>query len=144
VTAATPGNDLILSIDLDLQQKTTELVQAVANDGQAAAVVMDVHTGEVLALVSLPMYDNNIFSGKIDESRLDQYLSDPKKPLVNHALAEQYAPGSIFKQITGAAALQEGVAVPSTTIVSHGYIQIPNEYDPSVVYTFKDWRELGS
>jgi penicillin-binding protein 2 len=63
---------------------------------------------------------------------------------VNHALAEQYAPGSIFKQITGAAALQEGVAVPSTTIVSHGYIQIPNEYDPSVVYTFKDWRELGS
>ncbi len=142
--AAKPGNDLILSIDLDLQQKATELVQAAAHGGQGAAVVMDVHTGEVLALVSLPMYDNNIFSGTIDEGKLQQYLSDPNKPLVNHALSEQYAPGSIFKQITGAAALQEGVANPSTTITSHGYILVPNEYDPSVVYTFRDWRELGT
>ena len=141
---ATPGNNLVLSIDLDLQKKATELVQDVANGGQAAAIVMDVHSGEVLALVSLPMYDNNIFSGKIDEERLQQYLDDPKKPLVNHALSEQYAPGSIFKQITGAAALQEGVAVPSTTITSNGFINIPNQYDPSVVYTFKDWRTLGT
>jgi penicillin-binding protein 2 len=141
---AKPGNDLVLSIDLDLQKKATELVQAASDGGQAAAVVMDVHTGEVLALVSLPMYDNNIFSGKIDEAKLQQYLDDPKKPLVNHALSEQYAPGSIFKQITGAAALQEGVAVPSTTITSNGYINIPNQYDPSVIYTFKDWRTLGT
>ena len=105
-------------------------MQAAANGGQAAAIVMDVHTGEVLALVSLPMYDNNIFSGKIDEARLQQYLDDPKKPLVNHALAEQYAPGSIFKQITGAAALQEGVAVPSTTITSNGYITVPEPVRP--------------
>ena len=79
------------------------------------------------------MYDNNVLSGKIDEARLEQYLDDPKKPLVNHALAEQYAPGSIFKQITGAAALQEGVATPSSTIiVSNGYIKVPNQYDPSI------------
>lgn len=141
---ATPGNDLVLSIDLDLQKKATELVQAAAGGGQAAAIVMDVHTGEVLSLVSLPMYDNNIFSGKIDEARLQQYLNDPNKPLVNHALAEQYAPGSIFKQVTGAAALQEGVANPSTTITSNGYITVPNQYDPSVLYTFKDWRALGT
>jgi penicillin-binding protein 2 len=105
---------------------------------------MDVHTGEVLALVSLPMYDNNVLSGKIDEARLEQYLNDPKKPLVNHALAEQYAPGSIFKQITGSAALQEGVANPSTTIVSNGYINVPNQYDSSIVYTFRDWATLGT
>ena len=141
---AKPGNDLVLSIDLDLQKKATEMVQAASDGGQAAAIVMDVHTGEVLALVSLPMYDNNIFSGKIDEAKLQQYLDDPKKPLVNHALSEQYAPGSIFKQITGAAALQEGVAVPSTTITSNGYINIPNQYDPSILYTFKDWRTLGT
>jgi penicillin-binding protein 2 len=141
---AKPGNDLVLSVDLDLQKKTTELVQAAANGGQAAAVVMDVNTGEVLALVSLPMYDNNVFSGKIDEARLQQYLDDPKKPLVNHALSEQYAPGSIFKQVTGAAALQEGVANASTTITSNGYITIPNQYDPSILYTFKDWRTLGT
>ncbi|HZP58197.1 MAG TPA: penicillin-binding protein 2 [Dehalococcoidia bacterium] len=141
---ATPGNDLVLSIDLDLQKKATELTQQAAHGGQAAAVVMDVHTGEVLALVSLPMYDDNIFSGKVDEARLEQYLNDPNKPLVNHALAEQYAPGSIFKQITGAAALQEGVATASTTITSNGYITVPNQYDPSILYTFKDWRTLGT
>ncbi len=142
--AATPGNDLVLSIDLDLQKKVTELTQAAAKGGQAAAIVMDVNTGEVLALVSLPMYDNNVLSGKIDEDKLEQYLEDPKKPLVNHALSEQYAPGSIFKQITGAAALQEGVAVPSTTIVSNGFINVPNQYDPSVIYTFRDWMVHGA
>jgi penicillin-binding protein 2 len=140
---ATPGNDLVLSIDLDLQKKATELTQAAANGGQAAAIVMDVHTGEILALVSLPLYDDNALSGKIDEAKLEGYLNDPKKPLVNHALSEQYAPGSIFKQITGAAALQEGVATPGTIIVSNGYINVPNEYDPSIVYTFKDWRVNG-
>ncbi len=142
--SAKPGDDLVLSLDLDLQKKATELVQQAAHGGQAAAVVMDVHTGEVLALVSLPMYDDNIFSGKIDDAKLQQYLSDPNKPLVNHALSEQYAPGSIFKQITGTAALQEGVATPSTTITSNGYITVPNQYDPSVLYTFKDWRVLGT
>jgi len=141
---ATAGDNLVLSLDLDLQKKATELVQQAAHGGEAAAVVMDVHTGEVLALVSLPMYDDNILSGKIDEAKLEQYLNDPKKPLVNHALAEQYAPGSIFKQITGAAALQEGVANPSTTITSNGFITVPNQYDPSVLYTFKDWRTLGT
>jgi len=142
--AAKPGANLVLSIDLDLQKKATELTQAAANGGQAAAIVMDVNTGEVLALVSLPLFDNNVLSGKIDEARLEQYLTDPKKPLVNHALAEQYAPGSIFKQITGSAALQEGVASPSTTITSNGFINVPNQYDPSVIYTFRDWRALGT
>ena len=142
--SAEPGNNLILSIDLDLQKKVTELTQQAAGGGQAAAIVMDVNTGEVLALVSLPLFDNNVFSGKIDEARLQQYLNDPKKPLVNHALAEQYAPGSIFKQITGAAALQEGVAHTGTTITSRGSIQVPNQYDDSIVYTFRDWSVLGT
>jgi penicillin-binding protein 2 len=142
--AALPGNDLILSLDLDLQRKATELTQQAAKGGQAAAIVMDVHTGEILALVSLPMYDNNVFSGKVDELRYEQYLRDPKKPLVNHALSEQYPPGSIFKQITGTAALQEGVASPSTTITSRGFITVPNQYDPSITYIFRDWQALGT
>ncbi|MBI5288753.1 MAG: penicillin-binding protein 2 [Chloroflexi bacterium] len=143
-TPSRPGYDLVLSVDLDLQKKVTELTKAAAGDNQAAVVVMDVHTGEVLSLVSLPQYDDNIFSGKTDEVRLEQYLNDPRKPLVNHALAEQYAPGSIFKQITGSAALEEGVANPSTTITSNGFINVPNQYDPSVIYTFRDWRVLGT
>ncbi len=143
-TPSKPGYDLVLSLDLDLQKKATELARAAANGGQAAVVVMDVHTGEILSLVSLPEYDNNVLSGKTDEIRLQQYLDDPKKPLVNHVLAEQYAPGSIFKQITGSAALEEGVANPGTTITSNGFINVPNQYDPSVIYTFRDWRVLGT
>jgi penicillin-binding protein 2 len=141
---AVPGHNLTLSIDLDLQKKVTELTKQVAGGAQAVAVVMDVNTGELLALVSLPEYDNNAFSGKTNDALLERYLSDPKKPLVNHALAEQYPPGSIFKQVTGSAALQEGVAYPSTTITSNGFINVPREYDESLVDTFKDWRALGT
>ncbi|MBF6598954.1 MAG: penicillin-binding protein 2 [Dehalococcoidia bacterium] len=137
------GDDVMLSIDLDLQKKTTEILQKAANGGQAAAVVMDVRTGEVLAMVSLPQYDDNVFSGTVDEAKLNQYLNDPNKPLVNQAIGAQNAPGSIFKQITGTAALQEGVATANTMITSNGYITVPNDYDPSILYTFKDWRVLG-
>jgi len=139
-----PGNSLVLSIDSDLQEAVTNILRERVGDDQAAAVVMDVHTGEVLALVSLPTFDNNIFSGSIDDAQLQSLLTNPNKPLVNHAIAEQYAPGSIFKQITGLAALQEGVATPGTTITSHGYITVPNQYDPSIIYTFRDWAALGT
>ena len=105
---------------------------------------MDVNTGEVLALVSLPLYDNNVFSGKVDEARYEQYLNDPKKPLVNHALAEQYPPGSIFKQITGAAALQEGVATTAHDDHQQRLHQRAEPVRPSIIYTFKDWRALGT
>ena len=121
----------MLSIDLDLQKKATEIVQAAANGGQAAAVVMDVHTGEVLALVSLPMYDDNIFSGKVDEARLEQYLERPEQAArQSGARPSSTRPGSIFKQITGAAALQEGVAARRTIITSNGYITGPEPVRP--------------
>lgn len=139
-----PGNSLVLSIDSDLQEAVTNILRERVGDDQAAAVVMDVHTGEVLALVSLPTFDNNIFSGSVDDAQLQSLLTNPNKPLVNHAIAEQYAPGSIFKQITGLAALQEGVATPGTTITSYGYITVPNQYDPSIIYTFRDWAALGT
>jgi penicillin-binding protein 2 len=142
--ASQPGQNVVLTIDLKLQQKTTDILREfMGTSDNAAAVVMDVHTGEILAMVSLPAYDNNLFSKTLSQEELDALLSDPAKPLVNHAVAEMYPPGSTFKTITGLAALQEGVATPSTTIVDHGYITVPNEYDPSVVYVFRDWAALG-
>jgi penicillin-binding protein 2 len=102
------------------------------------AAVMDVHTGEVLAMVSLPSYDNNIFSGTIDDAKLAELINSPGKPLVNHDLSEQYPPGSTFKTIVGSAALQEGVASPGTTITSRGYITVENEFDPNVLYRYPD------
>jgi penicillin-binding protein 2 len=143
---AKPGANLVLSIDLDLQRKVEEYLRAAMGKSiNAAAVVVDVHTGDILSMVSLPTYDNNIFTGKLDEAALKKIQADPGKPMLNHVIAEQYAPGSTFKQITGIAALQEGVASAGTMITSRGYIQVPNQYDPKIVYTFKDWRsDLGT
>jgi len=145
-TPARPGLSLALTIDLDLQQKVTEILQqAMANGSRnAAAVVLDVRTGEVLAMVSLPAFDNNLFSGSLTDEQLQALLDDPGRPLLNHAISEMYPPGSIFKQVTGVAALQEGVATPNTTITSHGYITVPNQYDPSIRYVFRDWAALGT
>ena len=142
--ASQPGQNVVLTIDLELQRMTADVLREfMGASDNAAAVVMDVRTGEILAMVSLPTYDNNLFSETLGQEELDALLSEPGKPLVNHAIAEMYPPGSSFKPITGLAALQEGVATTSTTIVSHGYITVTNEYDPSIVYVFHDWAALG-
>ena len=139
------GSNLVVTIDLDLQKAVKEtLEQYTAEGDNAAAVVMDIRSGEILAMVSLPDFDNNVFSGPISEEDLAALVEAPGKPLVNHAIAERYAPGSTFKTIVGAAALQEGIATASTTITSHGYITVENEYDPNVVYVFRDWAALGA
>jgi penicillin-binding protein 2 len=143
--AAQPGNSLVLSIDLDLQRRVTEVLQqGMGQSANAAAVVVDVKSGEILALVSLPAYDNNVFTNPSDTKPIEQLLSDPGKPLVDHAIAEMYPPGSTFKQVTALAALQEGVANASTQITSLGSIQVKNQFNPNIVYTFKDWAALGT
>jgi penicillin-binding protein 2 len=109
----------------------------------AAAVVMDVKTGEILSMVSLPTYDNNVFTNG-DDAALQQLLNDPAKPLINNVIAGAHPPGSTFKQITGTAALQEGVANTDTTITSYGSICIQNDYNPNECMVFKDWRALGT
>jgi penicillin-binding protein 2 len=139
------GTNLVLSIDLDLQRQVAEILkQYGAASLNAAAAVMDVRSGELLASVSLPTYDNNIFSRSISDEQLSALLNDPGKPLVDHLIAEQYPPGSTFKTIVGLAALEEGVAVPATTITSRGYITVQNEFDPNVVYLYPDWAPLGT
>jgi penicillin-binding protein 2 len=146
--SAPPGDagNLVLSLDLDLQRQVTEyLMTAMADSGSqnAAAAVMDVRTGEMLAMVTLPAYDNNVLTEPVDQEALPSLVNDPAKPLVNRVLAENYAPGSTFKMVTGTAALQEGVATPSTRITSRGAITIPNQYggEPAV---FRDWSALGT
>lgn len=138
------GSNIMLTIDLDLQAEVTKILEEYAGDSQnAAAIVMDVKTGELLSMVSSPSFDNNIFSKPLSESDLTELIEAPGKPLVNHAIADRYAPGSTFKTIVGAAALQEGIATPSTTIVSRRYVTIENEFDPNVLYFYYDWASLG-
>jgi penicillin-binding protein 2 len=141
-----PAGNLVLSLDLDLQAKVTEYLQkamAGTNSRNAVAIVMDVHTGELLSLVSLPAYDNNVFSGRIDEAALQALLDDPAKPMLNHAISEVYPPGSTFKQVTGTAALQEGVATADTTITSTGALYVTREYGGGTD-RFPDWAAHGT
>ena len=138
------GSSLVLTLDIDLQREVARILEQYSGDSEnAAAAVMDVKTGELLAMVSLPSFDNNVFTTDLSGTELAALIEAPGKPLVNHALAERYPPGSTFKTIVGAAALQEGVATTSTTITSRGYITIENEFDANVVYVYPDWDELG-
>ena len=156
-----PGADLVLSIDLELQRAASAAVARGIEAGvefaltrsvrhgeplerAGAAVVMDVRTGELLALVSIPSYDVNAFSGQGGGAGVTELLADPARPLVHRAYQEVRSPGSIFKPLIGAAALEEGVATPSTRITSTGAITVRSVFDPSVTYTFRDWAAHGT
>lgn len=153
------GSTVELSIDLALQRATEaalrrgidaglSIVRAAPGRPQpipgGAAVVMDVNTGEILALVSLPSYDANLFNGGTDAQAFEHVLRDPGHPLVDRTYMETRSPGSIFKPLVALAALEEGIATADTRITSNGYISVANEYDPSVRYIFKDWAAHGS
>lgn len=139
-----PGHNLILTIDIDLQRKITELVrQNMGQSRYAVAIAMNPKTGEVLAMVSQPSYDDNLFNRDLSQEEWDNLLRDPNRPLLNYAVGSARPPGSVFKLITASAALQEGVATPSTRIYSSGQISVTSQYDPRVIYTFPDWAALG-
>lgn len=139
-----PGSSLVLSIDIDLQRKMTQfLAEGMGQSQYAAAIAMDPRTGEILGLVSLPSYDNNLFATPLSEQELEQLLDPLGRPLLNHATSGAYPPGSIFKLVTGTAALEERVATRWTQIHSAGSISVPSRYNPNVIYTFYDYAPLG-
>jgi len=106
VEHAIPGQDLKLTIDIDLQ-RTAEVA---LGDANGAVVAMDPRTGEILALVSHPSYDPNAFAVRINREDWNELITNPNHPLMNKAIQDQLAPGSTFKIIMSAAGLQEGVA----------------------------------
>ena len=113
---------------------------------QAAVVVLKVKTGEVLAMANLPTFDNNRFQTEVP---VDYYLGlarNPYTPLVNHAISGTYPPGSTFKLVPAAAALQEGVISPDRYLFDPGTIEIPNRFapnDPGRVQPFVCWDLAG-
>jgi len=103
---AIPGQDLKLTIDIDLQ-RTAEVA---LGDANGAVVAMDPRNGEILAMVSHPSYDPNAFAVRINRKDWNELITNPNHPLMNKAIQDQLAPGSTFKIIMSAAGLQEGVA----------------------------------
>ncbi len=125
--APVPGSSIYLSLDAALQRATAQsLADGLARDRKTAgaSVVVDPRTGEVLALVSMPGYDTNLFTHGISQADYSRLLSDPNRPLLNRAISGQYAPGSTFKMVTATAGLQEGKITPSTLLNCPSYINV--------------------
>jgi penicillin-binding protein 2 len=130
--AATPGEDIYLTVDRELQHFVSERL----GDESAACVVMDTETGDVLALESTPGFDPNLFNVGISSAQWHALVTDDHSPLLNKALAGAYPPGSTFKTVVAAAAVDAGVAVPGYTVFCGGSVTLGN-------HEFHCWKRGG-
>ncbi|WP_334134027.1 penicillin-binding protein 2 [Tepidimonas sp.] len=122
VTPPQPGQTVRLSIDVRLQH----LVERLYGERRGALVALDVHSGEVLALVSMPSFDPNLFVDGIDAETWRSLNDAPDRPLFNRALRGTYPPGSTYKPFMALAALELGLRTPQTTIHDPGYWMLGN------------------
>ena len=128
----THGESINLTIDRPLQEYICNLLE-----GQSAGVaVMDVHSGDVRALVSVPGFDPNVFSKGIPHDYWNELRADKKNPLLNKTISGQYPPGSTFKMIVGLAALESGLLTSSTAVFCPGHFYLGD-------HRFNCWKEGG-
>jgi penicillin-binding protein 2 len=128
-----PGDDIGLTIDLGLQNLA---VEKLSDKPSAAAVAMDVNTGAVLAMASVPGFDPDVFNIGLSQADWKAIVRDPDKPLTNKAIAGQFAPGSTFKMIVALAALEHRVISPETTVFCRGHVVLGNA-------RFHCWKKHG-
>ncbi|MBE0598481.1 MAG: penicillin-binding protein 2 [Desulfuromonadales bacterium] len=127
-----PGNRVFLTLRHDLQQAAEKAFK----EESGAAVVIDIHTGEVLALASRPGFDPSTFARGISGQEWIDLLRHPRHPLTNKAVKGQYPPGSTFKIVTALAALRAGVATPNTTVHCSGKFSLGSK-------DFRCWKRPG-
>ena len=138
-TAPVDGQDLTLAIDLALQQRVEHALKAGmdrAKVTRGAAIVMDPRDGSILAIASLPSYDDNFFSGTVSSTQYAKLIGDPDHPLLPRAWAGTYPSGSTVKPVIAIAGLAEGVITPKTTVLSTGGLQVGPWF-------FPDWKAGG-
>ena len=126
------GYDVVLNIDADLQKICWDAFQEKAG----TAIVMDPRTGSVMAMVSRPSFDPNLFNRGISGDRWKKLTADPLCPLQNRALSGQYPPGSTYKMVVAAAALEEGLITENTEIFCNGTYRMGDR-------TFRCWKKRG-
>ena len=155
---STPGDAARLTIDIEMQKFVSNRVR----DESAGVVVMDIHSGEILAIASTPSFDPNDFNNGISQVKWDALRNDIRKPLINKPVSGQYSPGSTFKMIVALAALEDGLVTPEETKAcyyrypfgdrvfhcwnrnGHGEINIVQALAQSCdVYFYRLARELG-
>lgn len=136
---AQDGYNLRLAVDLELQKKTEAVIQNYLDKlglARASVVIINPQNGEVLSLVSLPAYDNNLFAKGIKQEDYQKYLNDKNQPLFNRAVSGEFPSGSTFKLVVASAALQERVISENTSFLSTGGLHIGQ-------WTFPDWKAGG-
>jgi penicillin-binding protein 2 len=139
LTDAVPGHSLELTIDLRAQQnaeKALEWAMAIVGIDRGVVMAMNPQNGEILAMVSLPSYDNNAFAQGITTADYRKLLRDPARPMVNGAIADQSPPGSTYKLVTGSGALQDRKITPSSTVQTEPFIEIGK-------WKYWDWNKEG-
>lgn len=133
------GNSLELTIDLAAQrnaEKALRWAMDLADLERGVVIAMNPQTGEILAMVSLPNYDNNLFARGISAAEYQDLLTDPNKPLLNYAINEQYPPGSTYKLVAGTGALADRKIRPSTTVETKPFLTIGE-------YRYYEWNRRG-
>lgn len=133
------GHDVVLTIDATAQNKLSEIMVANAQrtgKNKMAAVVLDPNDGSVIAMSSLPFYDNNIFTSVLNNDAYAKIIQDPDTPLLNRVVSGEYPMGSVFKLVMGSAALQEKIINDKFSVLSTGGVNIGGNF-------FPDWRPGG-
>jgi len=140
------GEELKLTIDKGVQAKMYEIIAKLSRDSGfdgGAGAIMDVNTGEILAVTSYPEYDSNVMTDGQDSKVIGDYFKDKRNPFIERAIDGLYTPGSIIKPFMAIAALEENTISPNKQILSTGSISIPNPYNPKEKTIFKDWKANG-
>ena len=153
---AVAGNNLKLTIDTRLQaiadsalENRMEFLNRFSGDVRTTigvVIAMNPQTGEILAMSTVPTYENNRLARVIPAYYFRQLAEDASKPLINHAISSEFPPGSSFKMVTAVGALNEGVIDPNRTLFDSGQITIQNAYfpnDPGQAKDFVCWKEDG-
>lgn len=133
------GNDIYLTLDIDLQIKAYNYLKETNNTG--AILLSNPNTGEILAFVSYPSPNPNLFSQGMTTLEFQRILNDRNKPLINKAISASYPPGSIIKPFIAYVALEAGIS-PDKTIYSTGRYDLKNS-DGRIIASYYDWNVLG-
>lgn len=140
------GKNISLSIDSRVQATLYKGIEDLAKQSGyvgGAGAIMDIKTGELIAMTSYPEYDANILSMGKDVVSIDGYLKDPGRPFLNRMIDGLYTPGSIVKPFLAIGALQEGIIDPNTVVHTTGSLKIPNPYVPNHFTVFIDNANHG-
>lgn len=147
VRPAEPGVSLKLSIDSRVQSALYKNIKGIAEQvgfAGGAGIIMDVQSGELIAITSYPEYSSQVMSDRTDSVAVRALLNNPNLPFLNRAVDGLYTPGSIVKPYVALAALTENIIDPTTNIVTTGSISIPNPYDSTKATVFRDWKNHGT